>query len=74
MLKSSRVRSEMLSDKEDRIFTRTDTLIVEMTFTHEILESGYHILKDNLLHVVGGPCNFPPKNEPLRQEFPEEMY
>ncbi|MCK9570811.1 phage Gp37/Gp68 family protein [Candidatus Pacearchaeota archaeon] len=30
-------------------------------------------LKDNLLHVVGGPLNFPPKNEPLRQEFPEEM-
>lgn len=30
-------------------------------------------LKDNLLHVVGGPLNFPPENEPLRQEFPEAM-
>jgi protein gp37 len=30
-------------------------------------------LKKNLLHIVGGPLNFPPRNAPLRQEFPEVL-
>lgn len=28
---------------EDRTFTRTDPLIIEMTFTHKVLDSGNHI-------------------------------